>query len=130
MFARSWSTAAPATFRRTRSIASASSTSTQRFGIDNIGEHLPIADPHPARECLKGPSVLDLLGGGEHARENSPQETLIECLTRFILELGKGFMLVGRQRHPQVGEQNRNKRSLACGSELAGSVAQWSLGHG
>jgi len=125
MTAKPWSTASPAMFWRTRSMASAASASTQRFGIDNSGERLRIANPHPTRERLKDPAVLDLLGRGEHARENSLQETLIERLTRFMLELEKGIELVGRQRHPQIGEQNGTNAALPAG---ASSQVPWHIG--
>lgn len=34
------------------------------------------------------------------------EEALIEHLTRFMLELGKGFAFVGRQYHLEVGDQD------------------------
>ena len=46
------------------------------------------------------------LGLGEDARERVLEDALVDHLTRFMLELGKGFAFVGRQYHLEVGEQD------------------------
>lgn len=74
--------------------------------IDNFNERLPAPDSDLARESLKDPYVFDFLDLGEQARERAVEEALIEHLTRFMLELGKGFAFVGRQYHLEVGEQD------------------------
>ena len=77
-----------------------------KTGIDNFSERLPVTDSDLARESLKDPYVFDFLGLGEEARESVLEEALINHLTRFMLELGKGFAFVGRQYHLEVGEQD------------------------
>jgi predicted nuclease of restriction endonuclease-like (RecB) superfamily len=77
-----------------------------KTGIDNFRERLPVPDSDLARESLKDPYVFDFLGLGEEARESALEEALINHLTRFMLELGKGFAFVGRQYHLEVGEQD------------------------
>ena len=77
-----------------------------KTGIDNFSERLPVPDSDLARESLKDPYVFDFLGLGEEARERALEDALIEHLTRFMLELGKGFAFVGRQYHLEVGEQD------------------------
>jgi predicted nuclease of restriction endonuclease-like (RecB) superfamily len=77
-----------------------------KIGIDNFSERLPVPDSDLARESLKDPYVFDFLGLGEEARESALEEALINHLTRFMLELGKGFAFVGRQYHLEVGEQD------------------------
>jgi predicted nuclease of restriction endonuclease-like (RecB) superfamily len=77
-----------------------------KTGIDNFSECLPVPDSDLARESLKDPYVFDFLGLGEEARERALEDALIEHLTRFMLELGKGFAFVGRQYHLEVGEQD------------------------
>ena len=77
-----------------------------KTGIDNFSERLPAPDSDLARESLKDPYILDFLNLGEEARERAVEEALIEHLTRFMLELGKGFAFVGRQYHLEVGGQD------------------------
>jgi predicted nuclease of restriction endonuclease-like (RecB) superfamily len=48
--------------------------------------------------CL--PDFLDL---SDDAREREVEQALLEHLTRFMLELGKGFAFVGRQYPMEVG---------------------------
>ncbi len=77
-----------------------------KTGIDNFSERLPAPDSDLARESLKDPYVFDFLGLGEDARERALEDALVDHLTRFMLELGKGFAFVGRQYHLEVGEQD------------------------
>ena len=77
-----------------------------KTGIDNFSERLPVPDSDLARESLKDPYVFDFLCLGEEAQERAVEDALIEHLTRFMLELGKGFAFVGRQYHLEVGGQD------------------------
>jgi predicted nuclease of restriction endonuclease-like (RecB) superfamily len=71
--------------------------------LDNFSGRLPAASSDLARETLKDPYVFDFLGLGEEAKERDIEDALVERLTRFMLELGKGFAFVGRQYHLEVG---------------------------
>ena len=88
-------------------------------GIDNFSERLPAADSDLARESLKDPYVFDFLGLGEETRERALEKALTEHLTRFMLELGKGFAFVGRQYHLEVGTQDFYIDLLVLPSEAA-----------
>ncbi len=77
----------------------------EKTGIDNFSERLPVPNSDLARESLKDSYVFDFLDLGEEAHERAVENALIEHLTRFMLELGKGFAFVGRQYHLEVGEQ-------------------------
>jgi len=71
--------------------------------IDNFTERLPAPQSDLAQETLKDPYVFDFLSIGEQAHERELETALVERITRFMLELGKGFAFVGRQYHLEVG---------------------------
>lgn len=55
---------------------------------------------HAPRDVLKEPFVLEFLDLGEraHWHERDFEQTIIDRLEEFLLELGKGFCFVARQR--------------------------------
>lgn len=71
--------------------------------IDNFAERLPAPNSDLARETLKDPYVFDFLDLGEEAVEREVEQALVDHITRFMLELGKGFAFVGKQYHLEVG---------------------------
>jgi predicted nuclease of restriction endonuclease-like (RecB) superfamily len=64
-----------------------------------VQDGLPITKYNPA-DVVKDPYVLDFLGipENEHIEENELENRLILHLEKFLLELGHGFMFVGRQK--------------------------------
>jgi predicted nuclease of restriction endonuclease-like (RecB) superfamily len=64
---------------------------------------LPITKYNPAN-VVKDPYILDFLGipENEHIEENELESRLIMHLEKFLLELGHGFMFVGRQKRITV----------------------------
>ena len=74
--------------------------------IDNFAERLPAPQSDLARETLKDPYVFDFLSVGDEAHERELETALVERITRFMLELGKGFAFVGRQFHLEVGGED------------------------
>ncbi|MEZ5584257.1 MAG: PDDEXK nuclease domain-containing protein [Candidatus Competibacteraceae bacterium] len=71
--------------------------------IDNFTERLPAPQSDLARQTLKDPYLFDFLNIGEEAHERELETALVDRITRFMLELGKGFAFVGRQYHLEVG---------------------------
>nr|WP_238985523.1 PDDEXK nuclease domain-containing protein [Nitrosococcus halophilus] len=71
--------------------------------IDNFAERLPAPNSDLAKETLKDPYVFDFLDLGEEAHEREVEQALVDHITRFMLELGKGFAFVGKQYHLEVG---------------------------
>jgi len=57
---------------------------------------------HPA-DALKNPYILDFLGmpDSEKFHESALESAIIDNLQQFLLELGKGFAFVGRQKRMQ-----------------------------
>ena len=74
--------------------------------IDNFAERLPAPQSDLARATLKDPYLFDFLDVGEEAHERELESALVERITRFMLELGKGFAFVGRQYHLEVGGED------------------------
>jgi len=68
-----------------------------------------LASPDPAIATLKNPYVLEFLGLPEVAalRESELEKAILSCLQAFLMELGKGFALVARQKRLRIGEDDR-----------------------
>ena len=75
----------------------------QGSAVTNFVSRLPAADSALAQETLKDPYLFDFLGLGHDAQEREIEEGLIRHITRFLLELGAGFALLGRQFRLEVG---------------------------
>lgn len=58
-------------------------------------------EPVPAESILKTPLVLEFLGlpDSPELHENTLEQAIIDNLQAFLLELGKGFSFVARQKH-------------------------------
>ncbi len=70
-------------------------------GLESVDrERLP-GEPTPAEQVLKSPYVLEFLGLPDfpNLHESSLEQAIIDNLQAFLLELGKGFSFVARQKH-------------------------------
>jgi predicted nuclease of restriction endonuclease-like (RecB) superfamily len=56
---------------------------------------------HDKNDFIKNPTVLDFLNipSGKNYTENELEQNLIDNIQQFLLELGKGFSFVARQKH-------------------------------
>ncbi|MEO6322220.1 MAG: PDDEXK nuclease domain-containing protein [Polaromonas sp.] len=65
------------------------------------------APPHP-RDFLRDPYILEFLGGQPQASwyEKDLEQGLLDQLQKFLLELGKGFAFVARQRHLRIEDED------------------------
>lgn len=63
----------------------------------NFLTRLPNPQSKLAHELLKQPYNFDFLGLHDDAHEREIEHASIEHITKFLLELGKGFAFVGRQ---------------------------------
>ncbi len=65
------------------------------------------AAPDP-RDFIRDPYVLEFLGAqpGASIYERDLEQGLLDQLQKFLLELGKGFALVARQRHLRVASED------------------------
>lgn len=77
--------------------------SRQGKAIHNFKNTLPQADSDLANALLKDPYNFDFLNLTAQVKEQELEQKLVENITRFLLELGKGFAYMGRQFEITVG---------------------------
>jgi predicted nuclease of restriction endonuclease-like (RecB) superfamily len=73
---------------------------------NNFEATLPPADSDLAGQVFKDPYLFDFLGTADPRREREVEQALVDHIQRFLLELGTGFALVGRQVHLEVGNED------------------------
>ena len=73
--------------------------------ITNFQSTLPAAQSDLAQQITKDPYQLDFLSLREKYDERDIEDELVKNVTRFLLELGKGFSYMGRQFRLEVGLQ-------------------------
>lgn len=80
----------------------------QRQGkaVTNFQTTLPPAQSDLAQGITKDPYLLDFLTLQDDANERAVEAGLMSHVEKFLLELGAGFALVGRQVHLEVGDQD------------------------
>ncbi|MBC7748075.1 MAG: DUF1016 domain-containing protein [Methylotenera sp.] len=79
----------------------------QRQGksVNNFKETLPATDGDLANELLKDPYNFEFLTFDKNLKERDLEKKLIENITQFLLELGKGFAYMGKQYLLKVGSK-------------------------
>ncbi|MBP7965877.1 MAG: DUF1016 family protein [Burkholderiaceae bacterium] len=65
--------------------------------VSNFSQALPAPQSELAQQSLKDPYVFDFLTIAPQAVERDIENQLVAQITRFLLELGKGFAFLGRQ---------------------------------
>ena len=70
--------------------------------VTNFGITLPEAQIESAKEILKDPYNFEFLTMKARYDEKDLEDALVANVTRFLLELGKGFSYVGRQMELQM----------------------------
>lgn len=80
----------------------------QREGkaINNFEATLPLAQSDLAQQTLKDPYVFDFLTLSKNYSERELEQSLIQHITQFLLELGAGFAYIGKQVPIKVGERD------------------------
>ncbi|HLT54392.1 MAG TPA: PDDEXK nuclease domain-containing protein [Flavobacteriaceae bacterium] len=71
--------------------------------ITNFKQTLPPSKSDFANYLLKDPYIFDFVQAKDNADERNIEEQLANQITKFLLELGKGFAFVARQMHFEVG---------------------------
>lgn len=69
----------------------------QGKAVTNFNDHLPAVQGNLAKEILKDSYNFDFLTLKAGYDEHELETQLVEHISRFLLELGKGFAFVGRQ---------------------------------
>lgn len=74
--------------------------------ISNFKNTLPKPLSDLAQQTLKDPYIFDFLSMTENYKERDLENQLIAHISKFILELGKGFAFVGQQYNIEVGTKD------------------------
>lgn len=74
--------------------------------INNFNHTLPSPQSELAQETLKDPYAFDFISIAQPYRERDIENQLVKHITRFLLELGKGFAFVGQQYHLEVADND------------------------
>lgn len=78
----------------------------QGNAVTNFKQTLPQVQSDLARDLLKDPYNLEFIELSEKARELELEQKLIQHISQFLLELGKGFAYMGRQFLLKVGRKD------------------------
>jgi len=78
----------------------------QGKALTNFKITLPPPQSDLAQQITKDPYLFDFLSLRDAANERAIESALMAHIERFLLELGAGFALVGRQVHMEVGDQD------------------------
>ena len=84
-------------------------SSQDKAGIQREAAQLIQRDAAPdPRDFIRDPYVLEFLGAqpGASLYEKDIEQGLLDQLQKFLLELGKGFAFVARQKHLRVEEED------------------------
>jgi len=77
----------------------------QGKAITNFTSTLPEPNSDLAQQTLKDPYVFDFLQLTEDYKERDIENQIMRHITRFLLELGKGFAFVGKQYNIQLNQK-------------------------
>jgi predicted nuclease of restriction endonuclease-like (RecB) superfamily len=78
----------------------------QGKAVSNFQKTLPPPQSDLAQQITKDPYLFDFLNLRDGANERAVEDALLVNIEKFLLELGVGFALVGRQVHMEVGDQD------------------------
>ncbi|MET4083821.1 putative nuclease of restriction endonuclease-like (RecB) superfamily [Pedobacter sp. UYP30] len=74
--------------------------------ITNFKNTLPEPLSDLAQQTLKDPYIFDFMALATGFKEKDIEKQLVEHITKFLLELGKGFAFVGQQYHLEVADND------------------------
>lgn len=74
--------------------------------ISNFKHTLPKPTADLAQQSLKDPYVFDFVALAEQYNERDIENQLVQHISKFLLELGKGFAYIGRQYPIQIAEKD------------------------
>lgn len=78
----------------------------QGKAISNFTQTLPAPQSDLAQQITKDPYIIDIMGIREEMEEREIENHLDTHISRYLLELGKGFTYYGRQIHLKVGDED------------------------
>lgn len=78
----------------------------QGKAITNFNATLPAPMSDLAQQTLKDPYNFDFVAMTASMKEKDLENQLVTQISKFLLELGKGFAFVGRQYHLEIAEND------------------------
>ncbi|NLJ82317.1 MAG: DUF1016 domain-containing protein [Bacteroidales bacterium] len=81
--------------------------SAQGKSLNNFDDILPAIQSDLAKEIIKDPYNFDFITLTALYNERDLEKALIDNITTFLLELGKGFAYIGRQVQIKIGKKDR-----------------------
>ena len=78
----------------------------QGKAISNFKRTLPTPQSDLAQQITKDPYVIDIMGVRQEMQERELEEHLDSHISKYLLELGKGFTYYGHQVHLRVGDED------------------------
>lgn len=74
--------------------------------ISNFKNTLPEPLSDLAQQTLKDPYIFDFMTLATGFKEKDIEKQLVQHITKFLLELGKGFAFVGQQYHLEIADND------------------------
>jgi predicted nuclease of restriction endonuclease-like (RecB) superfamily len=71
--------------------------------ITNFTATMPPAESDMAQQATRDPYLFDFVGNADVRRERDLEQSLVDHVSSFLLELGQGFAFVGRQVRLEIG---------------------------
>jgi predicted nuclease of restriction endonuclease-like (RecB) superfamily len=90
----------------------------QGKALNNFSRLLPEPQSDLANEIIKDPYNFGFLTLTEKYKEKELEDALIDNITKFLLELGRGFAYIGRQVPVKIGKKEREIDLLFYHTEL------------
>jgi len=78
----------------------------QGMSVNNFSNTLPAPMSELAEQTLKDPYHFDFVGMSVTMKERDLENQLVKHISKFLLELGKGFAFVGQQYHLAIANQD------------------------
>lgn len=78
----------------------------QGNAITNFETTLPSTQSDLAQQTIKDPYIFDFMSLTQPFKEKDIEDQLVNHVSKFLLELGKGFAFIGKQYHLEVVEQD------------------------
>jgi predicted nuclease of restriction endonuclease-like (RecB) superfamily len=74
--------------------------------ITNFKASLPQPLYDLAQQTLKDPYIFDFMTMAQPYKEKDIENQLVQNITKFLLELGKGFAFIGQQYHLEIADND------------------------
>ena len=74
--------------------------------VTNFSSTLPAPQSDLVQQTLKDPCTFDFMAITAPYNERDVERQLTQHITQFLLELGKGFVFIGRQYHLEIADSN------------------------